>query len=1091
MFRVITGRAGTGKSTTLLSEAVKAVKDSKNVIILVPDQVSFSTERSALSALYGDGSANLAVLSFSRLCENIFRALGGIAGTRLTDTTKLIAMRLAINEIGDTLSVYQKQCNRSDFMLSMIATIDELKNCGTYPDDLKVVLSQLPTSPLRDKLTDIASVYRVYQGIIERNFSDPQDDIHHAIKRVVGTDYFADTHIFIDGFHNVTAQQRSMIEIMLEQAQSTTIAICCDEIPTAQPDIFAEQRKLVKQLQQHAMSMGVKCSKTTLLDTPHRYINKGIMAIESYLSGEKNSIDSGNALRLLKADDKYDEMRFVCAEITRLVREESYRYRDIAIIVRSLADYESTAETLARQYDVPLFYDKRRSARTHPLPALLLCVLDCVKQNFATETVLSLCKNPCLGIASEDSANLENYAYLWSLRSADWQTSFAKPSDGLVSTVNPDDEQLLSLEHTREQIIAPLQVLKKNLQNCTGVKFAQSIYQYMQDSNTLYNLQEFCAGDIDSLGTADNLYNSIVSILEEIARIANDTTLASHGFSDLFATAVETLQIGEIPNTNDQTVIGSADRIRLDNPRIVFVVGANEGVFPASFSPQGVFSKKERETLASGGVELSQTPLQRAIQERFFVYTALSSPRELLYVTHFSATLDGQKAEPSFVVEGLSNYFGVEITPTSSYDRANLVVDIFTAREQFSCIMGEGKDTATHAQLLQELGDTAFIELMEEISQEHPASNINFATADRILGDNIRLSPTAIEQFYRCPYSYFCERMLDLKKRKKIEYTGLESGTAIHYVLEHMILKHSGKGISTLTDFDIKTEVTTLLQQHLTELIGDVSLLEKRFIYQMERLVSVLLIVVRHMGNELAQSDFSPIATEATVGYNGDIRPPEYSLSNNSKLSIIGKVDRVDTYSMDSANYVRIIDYKSGTKSFSVEEVFHGLNMQMLIYLNAICEGVFRQSGKVEPAGILYMPSSVSTVETTETPSADELQSMLQKELRMSGLLVEDIDILRAMERELEGKYIPARTKKNGEFYSDSNVKSRNEFNQLRKLVEQKILDMGNDIVSGNIAPSPVYTKNYLACSYCNYSVICKNDPTANNRDITKTAKES
>ena len=1091
MLQIILGRSGTGKTTKIMEEAILAVKENKKVIILVPDQISFETEREALASLSGESSMNMTVLSFSRLAENIFRIYGGVAGKRLTDTAKLISMKLAIGEIGDNLQIYKKQWSRIDFVSTMIKTIDELKGSGTYPEQLTDVIKNMANSQLRYKLEDICEIYRTYQGIIDRDFSDPLDDLVIALKKIRGGDYFADHYIYIDGFTFFSPPQRQVVEVMIEQSEKTTMTFCADSTHGEDDmDIFSEQKKLMKRLQQYTMSLGITCKVPVKLTQSYRHTDEGLSAVESFLaSKETEPVTDAKSVTMVKCQDKYDELRYVSGEITRLVREENYRYRDIAIVPRSLMDYESTVETVVKEYHIPLFYDKKELAKTRPIVAVVLSALECVKGNWNSEALLRLAKNPAIGLGVEETAHLENYIYMWSIKKEEWENPFVKPSWGLQPVTKKEDVLLEQVEGIRVKLMTPLLVLKERLKGCDGLIFATGIYEYILESSLLDTLTEYCADEQETLKETDNLYNSILNILDEFATMLGTKIMPLWSLIELFDMSISLLELGKIPNTNDQAVIGSADRIRLANPKIIFAIGMNEGIFPAKYQPQGVFSKAEREQLVSGGIEMAMTPFKMAVVERFFLYATLSGASEKMYITYNKTTLSGGKMEPSLVMSQMKQVVKNREFPSNQMERTDLVVDLFTAREQFARDLGENNKDTAMAQLLGMLKDQHFLSLMANIAKELPADDIKQTTAKNLLGSVINLSPTKIEKYYQCPYLYFCESMLALRKRKKVEYTPLESGVAIHYVLEKMVEKYKNRGIAKLTDEALKAEITEMLHDHITQIIGDITHLEKRFKYQLERLVSLLTLVVRHLGNDLAQSAFIPVGVEVSVGGHGVITAPEYTTSDGTVLKVQGKIDRVDMYSGGDEKYVRIIDYKSGHKEFKIEEVFHGLNMQMLIYLNAICSDQKGKYGKVMPAGILYMPSSVKAVETSIETDRSSVTSILEKSLKMSGLLLEDERILHAMEEELAGKYIPATTVKSGKLSASSKVKSKKEMEHIAKIVDENIVKMGEALTKGEIAPLPVRGSGMMPCEYCDYQVLCKNKGTTNYRNI-KAPKE-
>ncbi|MEG1943242.1 MAG: PD-(D/E)XK nuclease family protein, partial [Angelakisella sp.] len=555
------------------------------------------------------------------------------------------------------------------------------------------------------------------------------------------------------------------------------------------------------------------------------------------------------------------------------------------------------------------------------------------------------------------------------------------------------------------------------------------------DASVTENLRKYYSTDENSremLEETDTLYGKLMDILDLFSDSMGENSFSVATFTEMFELAIDCIELGAIPNTNDQTIAGSADRIRMDSPRGVFAVGVNEGVFPAKYQPYGVFSDGERERLIASGIELSASRFQRALLERFFLYSTLCGAGERLYISYSGATLSGGAQEPSLIVSQLAAMLPRAITDTAEQPTAFYVADLFTAREQYVRRLGEGLPAPDISEAMRREGDGGFIELMESLSLGEAAQGIQRPTAKALIGTKLNLSPTRIESFYRCPYMYFCETMLRLRKRKKVEYTPLESGSAIHYVLEHLLRELSGKGISLLDDEALEKKISEMLSLYITTLTQDSSQLSGRFKYQFERLVSVLVVLLRHIGDDFDQSLFTAAGMEVTVADNGDVKPQSFTVDDDTDVVVNGKIDRVDIFQNGDERYARVIDYKSGGKDFSLDEVFYGLNMQMLIYLFALCDDRTSPFGEVKPAGILYMSGKVSAADAT--PSADRalVRSIIDDTLKMKGLVLEDEVVLRAMERELEGKYIPAKATKTGAISNASRVKSAGEFELIK-----------------------------------------------------------
>ncbi|MEG1777724.1 MAG: 3'-5' exonuclease, partial [Angelakisella sp.] len=396
MLELVLGRSGTGKTTLLCSRGAEAARSGKKVLMLVPEQFSFETEKKMLKALRGKSSLNLSVLSFSRLCENIFRTYGGLAGKRLDDMSRLVLMKLAIQEMSDTLELYSRQSRRTDFLTTMLQTVEELKSSGTYPQQLRETIAGMEEGQLLHKLKDITAIYEAYQGIVERNYQDPLDDITRAAKLACGSGFFAQYDIFIDGFSFFSPPERRLIELMLEQSEHVTLALCSDGLNEGDDlDIFHDQKAAARWFIRRCSIAEVKCKKPLTLEENLRAKKPSLRAVEEFMAlGTRGENIDSDGVTILRGEDKYDEIRYAAAEITRLVRDEGYRYRDIAVVCRNLSDYETALETIFAAYSIPLFFDKKEQVRSRPIISVMTAALDAVRGNWKTEAILRIARSP-------------------------------------------------------------------------------------------------------------------------------------------------------------------------------------------------------------------------------------------------------------------------------------------------------------------------------------------------------------------------------------------------------------------------------------------------------------------------------------------------------------------------------------------------------------------------------------------------------------------------------------------------------------------------------------------------------------------------
>lgn len=1094
MLQLILGKTGTGKTAVSLKRSVSCAQNGGRTILLVPEQFSFEAERSAFSVLRGTAALRLSVLSFSRLAENIFRAHGGLAGKRLTDTARVVLMRLALKEMRDTLTVYESQAEKPGFLNTMLDTVEELKQSGTSPETLAAVARRVEDPQLSLKLGDIAGVYGAYCALVDRSYADPLDDLSKAVELARENRFFAGMRIFVDGFDFFSPPEREMLYTMMEQAEEVSVTLCADGLGLREGvDLFLDQKNTAQRLLSYAKEHFVTVKPTEYLWENRRTQVPALQTVEEMASGEELPAEEtfSQGLTLIEARTAYEELRYVAGEIARLVQQEGYRYREIALVCRKMDDYRTTIRAVLENSGIPLFMDRKESVLSRPIASFVMAALEAACGNFRTEAVLKVARSPAMGLTEEEAAALENYAYVWSVRGEGWLFPFRGNPSGL--TDQPPEsyaEKAAQVEATRYRLLRPLEELRGDLRHCDGRGFSNALYRFVRETKALEHLKEYLSQE-DATGLPhtqenDRLWNSIVDILDLFSQALEGVGQSPREFLDLFSLALAQTKLGNIPTTNDQVIAGAADTVRLASPRAVFVLGVNEGVFPARVGPHGVFTDRERDALVAQGVEVASTTLQRAVQERYYLYTALCSPRERLYVSYSRSDEKGAPLQPALLTVRLTQRFPDALLREAETSPYFFVHDLESAREEYARLAaGDTSACATLEQLLQERGQGDFLASLEKAIADAPAAGIGPDAAKALLGDRMILSPSRIETFYRCPYQFFCNYMMGLSPRKRVAYTPLESGTAIHYVLEMLLKELGGKGIGSLSDGELRERIQRYLTQYIEGMSPDLESLSARFQYQFQRLSALLFTILRHIGREFDQSMFTAAGMEVTVGPAGEVRPAQLRLEDGTAVELVGKIDRVDTYEDDTGRYVRVVDYKSGGKIFRLEDVAFGLNMQMLLYLFALCDDTVQHFGPVEPAGILYMPGNLSAVDASDEKDPDQVREELARKLRMSGVVLDDEHVLRAMERELEGKYIPVKQKRDQSYTATSRVESREGFSELRRQVYDHVAEMARQIRKGEVAPLPARNSRLNPCQNCDYCHLCNDCKGPVFRDIS------
>ncbi len=1096
MLRLVLGRAGTGKTTTLYNQLAQAVNEGKPAILLVPEQFSFEAERTLYRKLGISNMRHVEVLSFTRLSEAIFRSLGGLAGHRLDDTARRLLMRLALQQLGDTLQLYRRHSRKTAFVTALVDAVTQWKLAGAYPDEL-LQASGLQSGQLAAKLKELALIYSAYQALVEQGFSDPSDDITRAGKLAAGGNWFAGRRLFVDGFAYFSQPERQLLRTAIEQAEEVWVALCCpggQETPEEQ-GIFSTARQTAGRLIADARRAAVPVAIPVVLEQHHRFSSPALARLENLLSG--NPVEQAplppadDTLTITAAGDAYAEASYAAATVCRLVRQ-GLRYRDMVVIVRKLEDYQTPIETVFGAYGIPYFADRRVSVESQPLALALLGGLETATQGFSTESLLRLAKCPAQGLETQAVALLENYCYTWSIDGKAWRQPFTLHPDGAQAQGTPQSQaRLEALNQTRSRLLAPLEAFAQRLEGCDGLGFATACYEYLEDIAAPANIRSFAAQmppleQKNLLELTEALWEQLMNILDLFATLLAERSLPPAELAELLRSCIRSIDLGQIPRTGDELLCGSADRIRPFGCKVAIVMGVNEGVFPAELASGGLFSEAELGRLALSGLELSQPPYQRALAERNYLYTALTTPSHQLYITYATAQLTGAPLLPAQALERLATGLGCAVTQAESLPELAHVVNQTTALARLAA----GRDPLLAATLREYFARSQAGELARlETAADPLPKPIEAETAKRLLGGQLLLSPSRLERYFACPFQFFCADMLRLRPLRRVEFSPLESGSVVHLVLEQLLQRH-GAELARLPERQLAAEAAEIINTYLLQLTGQQQeALSPRQLYLFRRLVQVLVKLLQRLGAEFLHSRFVPTGFEVQVGPQAEVKPLRLPTAYG-EVVLQGRIDRVDTCSIEGQTFLRVVDYKSGGKKLSLPELYAGLNTQLLFYLFSLCEG---ESGRFTgnlPAGVLYMPAYTQSPVLPRRANSAELAAAQEKGLRQNGLLLDDITVLEAMEEGLGGRFIPVNATGSG-VDKRSPLASPAQLQDIRRYLTRLVEQMAEQLYHGQIAPLPAIGSESKPCQFCEYTGLCQNANASRCRTIAQIDKEA
>ncbi len=1077
MLKILLGRKQTGKTYSLIKTAEESAIEGKKVIMLVPEQYSFECQRMLLKKLGHIVSNKIEIHSFTSICQALAGVYGGVSGRAVDEGTRFILTRRAIEGVKDSLLHYTDYTSSPEFVKKILSVIKELKQSSVNEGELLEFSKTVESEIFSGKLHDISVIMSAYNALLEDAFIEPLDLIEKTVDRLPDNSYFADKVVIVDEFKGFTEAQFALLDRIIAANGETHVSLCCDSvIPINDTDIFSNVKATANRLVSIAASHGVK---SELLKTEYCGIqSKSVIALESFLAQSTDEgISDASDILVCKAKAVYDEVEFCMTNIRRLVRENGYRYKDFVIISRNADVYNSIIGNVAEGYNIPCFTDSRVSVASLPLSVFVLSAIKAA-ESFNTENILRYLKTGLSGVDFDEIADIENYVYIWSISGRKWLEDWDMNTQGLK--VGDDSDKLTKLNDARKRAVLPLIALKNKLKG-NAEDMCRAIVQLFDDCDTLEFLKKY-ADRLSASGKPDQArlqsagYDIFIKTLDKIAAVMGDQALSVSDFVQILSSSLAFETVGEIPQTKDQVMYGTADRIRPMRPKVVFILGANQDVFPQSVNDVGVFSLTERERLIDCGFAVSDCHINVLLEEKFLFYSSCCCASHKVFISYCETLSDGSATEPSSIVNSIVKAFPDCKQVRYGYDDGVMLNDIESVVSGFEKLSENFTDSGEIISGLKQYfcDKPKYKDKLKAIEEflSGVGSRLSKDSAKLLYGDSLSLSASKIDDFNGCRFMYFCKYGLGAKTLNKVDFDALTRGNIVHYCLEQFVNAHK-EDIGTLDEKAIGEECAALCDEYIGLFATDVSILGEKFGYMLALLKETATLVAVALNNEFAQSRFKPRYCELKVGDGEPLSSIDVCTDEGCRVSLRGSIDRVDT---TDDGKVRVVDYKTGVKEFKLSAVLSGMNMQMLLYLYAAVKNGAELLKANVPAGILYFPARRNI--TDDSP---------EKYIKMNGLIDGDLETVRQMEEKCEGKIVPAKLRPNGSsFYSTESTVTQDGFKTIFKYLDIALKQIGEAIMNGDITALPLKTGQVVKCDHCDYKAICK---LSNDGDFKEVAK--
>lgn len=1087
MIEFITGAAGSGKSTRMTDNISQQADMGKEICIIVPEQFSYEFDKKLYKKIGAEKFNKLISLSFTGFARHLFQIYGDSCrnGDYADETARMIMIYEAVSAFQknpESNGYFRRQSSRPGFAEEILKLIEEMKKSGITPK-LLLEKSAFLDKKLMDKTADVAMIYLEYERLLNQyGFKDKFDDIKEAAKIANLNRYFADKSVFIDEFESFTGDQLELIKVILADAENVCISLRTDDVNAGEYTLFETVNSTYRKLKGICRELGKSCILSQCSGS-YRFKNSDIAYLSSNIlrntAAEPKKAPAPENIKIFEAKDYYSECEYVCAAIKRLIfSDRTLRYNDIAVISNNIEAYSEVLKAAMERYEIPCFLSIEKPVMHTVIMIFFSSLLDIIsKREFNSELIFRCMKCGLLDISLTDISLLENYCYKWGIDGELWEQSFTA-----------DDIHLEKLEQIRRSFIEPVIKLKRRLsKNLPANRFCMYLYEYLCRCGAEKNLARTMgrlikANKDNEAAELKRLWSCLIDILDSVSDTLDDKEISASEISRIIKSLIGRINYSVPPQTLDSITAASARTARLNSPRVIFVMGANDGDFPNTVNTHGIFSETDKQQLADNGIEISRRLQDLIASERLVVYKSLSAASEKIFVTYPLSDLSGQAKYSAPVIDGIINLFGnndIRIT------EAQLSPDYYavTMKSAFYHYMQDIKRCDSSTAVLKKL-------LMEDIeyrrrldytlnrSAQHEKYTVSTDIMEQLMFfEPLKISPSAFELYNKCHFQYFCQECLRLYKREKVVLDRRYSGSIIHRCFYSIISNHSKEDFINLSYDELKAEIKKSSEKFVEEEMGGDFAKNPRFELGFRKLSDRLVRIFIHTQQELMASSFTPESFELNLRDKEINSEIELSFGSGKSLSFGGIVDRADTCIIGDEKYVRIIDYKSSKKKIDTYKLSNGINMQMLLYLFAITQ----QGGcysDCKPAGVLYSPVTISTVKANDSRSDTENLSAINSGLKSDGLVLGNRNVLEAMESGIAGKYIPVNLDKNNDIDKNSSCISLAGFEKLRKYAYRKLREMAESVYSGDASAVPLYFKSEdNGCLYCPYTGVCGNYP--------------
>lgn len=1100
------GNSGSGKSGYLYEKVLEQAQKEpkKNFLVIVPEQFTMQTQRELVRRQKNHAIMNVDVLSFARLAYRVFDELGKQNLIVLEETGKNLVLRKVAEEKKAQLKVLGGNINKMGYIGEVKSLISELTQYNISPEKLEDFLKESDISEtLRLKLEDVHILYQGFTEYLEGKYITAEEVLSLLCEVAKESQILTNSVIVFDEFTGFTPIQNQLFGVLLSLAEKVMVTVTIDSKEDFYHskgihELFAMSKKTIQTLQKIAETEHITIEEPVILKDGANLRYKeapGLYYMEQNLfrvkrSGQKST---GEEITLWCMKNPREELAFVAREISRLVREEGFAYKEIAVVTGDVAQYANYVPEAFEPYEIPYFIDQTKNILFHPLTEFIRAVLEVVETDFSYESVFRFLRSGLSGIEEEQIDHLENYVIAKGIRGRKkWNTLWTAVTRNGKEDLDDLNETRALLAEMFEPLFEAFTGKEKNTKEQTMALYQMlvklQVEQQLKDKELFYQK----AGNQAKAKEYAQIFKIVIDLFDKVVALLGEEKLSIREYSDILDAGFEAAKVGIIPPGNDKIILGDIERTRLNHIKVLFFVGVNDGIVPKAANQGGIISQFEREKMTENALELAPGARERVFIQKFYLYLNMTKPSHKLYVSFAKVSAEGKALRRSYLIGVLQKMFdGKKITEVAeetleeAFMTPESSMQFFleglqhVRKEEKKDWNRENWDALAYWYLSHPEYQSEIEKLLQASYLHHTDEPISKAVVQALYGKVLENSVTRLENFAACAFQHYMNYGLHLQEREEQQFASVDMGNIYHDALEHYAKKLEETGN---TWFDITEEMREqLVEESMEAAIASCkntgAFEDARNRYLLNRMKETLRRTIWALTTQVQKGHFIPSEFEVSFHRASDLESVRFTLSEEEKMQLQGRIDRVDVCETEDKVYVKIIDYKSGNTSFSLLNLYHGLQLQLVVYLNAALElvGKKHKGKETEPAGIFYYHIQHPMIEGNGMESEEEIRRAILEELKLNGLVNENPAIYREMDTDFSGSsaVIPVALKADGSLRATSKTASTFDFQVMSEYVNTIIKRTGQKILDGDVSMKPYQLDNRTGCDYCPYHTIC------------------